>query len=142
MSVIQIQSHHFCNDHSIAWIMISLDEISRRFDLKLEEYLEDGLGHASGCLIKTEKGYIYILEALEVLQGKHGPHFELRADATDIVKVGVKALVDNLKDVLSLPEENIFRLDSQEIERMAKIDVDYANGLRDDRDYHNVSGAT
>ena len=137
MSVIQVPSHKFCNDHPIAFVMISINEVSKHFDLELKEYWEDGLGAASCCLIKTSRGYIYFLKALEARQEKWGPHFEVRADAIDIVDVGVDALVADLKSTLSLSEDYVTMTDTTMIEKMAKVDVDYANDRRNDRDYHS-----
>jgi hypothetical protein len=121
-SVQKIPCHHFSSGFSvpIGHLGVRLNEIAEKVGLAPDSWEEHGLGRAVGMFIQLSSGRIVLLRELEhavKYLGAPGPTID--ADPTDVIAVGIEALLDEVVDSLALSRDAIHWSAGAEGERNA-----------------------
>jgi hypothetical protein len=110
--VSQVLPDHFPFPSGIDWPLISLraslTDIAQRFQLKIDQWEEDGLGPARGMLVRLPSGRIVLLRELQHAVkhlGAEGP--EVHVDAGDLASAGTEPIIADVIDGLQLSSTDI-----------------------------------
>ena len=105
----QVDQHTWRTD---AWVTarftVPLQKIATNNNLRLETWIEDGLGQATGCGGQLPSGVMIQLVEFEYMvshQWTRGP--DLCADAEDVLNCGIEKLLEEVLSVLGLSRSDV-----------------------------------
>jgi hypothetical protein len=105
--VVQIADYRFSStDWPIVSLVVDVATLAGRLGFTIDHWEEDGLGPASGMLLKLASGRVVLVSELEHLVKHHrakGP--TIYVEASHLAQYGVEPLVSEVLDALELSRE-------------------------------------
>ena len=95
-------------DYGVARLTVRLTDIAAHCDLGVVGWIEDGLGAAIGCGARLASGVVIQLVEFDYeirYRGQRGPI--LYADAGDVLRIGIEALLAEALPALGLSRSNM-----------------------------------
>lgn len=106
---VQIADYRFSStDWPIVSLIVDVATIADRFGFTIDHWVEDGLGPASGMLLKLSSGRVVVVCELEHAVKYHGAKGPtILVEASHLAQYGVEPLVNEVLDALELSREAI-----------------------------------
>ena len=105
--VVQIPDYRFSTtDWPIVSLVVNVANIAGRFSFNIDHWEEDGLGPASGMLLRLSSGRVVLVSELEYSVKYHGAKGPtIYVEASHLAQYGVEPLVSEVLDALELSRE-------------------------------------